>query len=61
MKIVVQQAEYWDSSQCRMLSLTGFDPDCHDVELTGSREGDADEPQALVVENFGFERLSRNR
>jgi len=26
MKIVVQQAEYWDSSQSRTLSLTGFDP-----------------------------------
>src|ERR1700733_12931746 len=26
MRIVVQQAESWDSSQSRMLSLTGFDP-----------------------------------
>ena len=26
MKIVVQQAEYWDASQSRMLSIAGFDP-----------------------------------
>lgn len=26
MKIVVQQAEYWDPAQSRMVPLTGFDP-----------------------------------
>jgi general stress protein 26 len=26
MKIVVQEAEYWDAAQGRMVSLTGFDP-----------------------------------
>jgi general stress protein 26 len=26
MKIVVQEAEYWDNTQGRMIALTGFDP-----------------------------------